>query len=247
MAWCCERASSLLVCIPHRPPDWPPLCTPAAGLAVLRLGVSPVRCRTDRRTPWRRRARWSCCSSPPTRAVDLGRCPGRREPGQLGAHRLGPGWLRRLRRRRPTPSLVPRGAKVTPLPVSAARSRRSAGGDCRTSGLPCTGVERSAIGGGMAAASSIRLRELAAVVQQRLTSLTASTMCWRGRPRATKSYMRLAVADIRSGAHRSEAGPGRVCRRFGLRRQIDSRFDGTVEAVSAISTLMAAAAGGRRA
>jgi hypothetical protein len=130
--------------------------------------------------------------------------------------------------------VVPRGAKVTRLPVVRLHeSRRLRPADIiERRGLPCTKVERSAID---AAAwqpfPRFACLILAAVVQQGLTSVPRLSDALRdvGRVRH-KAYMRLALSDIGQGAQSlGELDLAAVCRRFDLvspdRQQIrrDSR------------------------
>jgi hypothetical protein len=117
--------------------------------------------------------------------------------------------------------VVSRGAKVSEFAgVRLHESRRLRPEDVvRRGGLPCTGVERSAID---AAAwqpfPRFACLMLAAVVQRRLTSAARLDAELRtvGRVRH-KAYMRLAVIDIADGAHSlGELDLATLCRKFGL-------------------------------
>jgi hypothetical protein len=117
--------------------------------------------------------------------------------------------------------VVSRGAKVSEFAgVRVHESRRLRPEDVvRRGGLPCTGVERSAID---AAAwqpfPRFACLMLAAVVQRRLTSAARLDAELRtvGRVRH-KAYMRLAVIDIADGAHSlGELDLATLCRKFGL-------------------------------
>jgi hypothetical protein len=117
--------------------------------------------------------------------------------------------------------VVARGAKVSKLAgVRVHESRRLWPEDVtRRGGLPCTGVERSAID---AAAwqpfPRFACLMLAAVVQRRLTSAAGLEAELRtvGRVRH-KAYMRLALIDIADGAQSiGELDLATLCRTFGL-------------------------------
>ncbi len=124
--------------------------------------------------------------------------------------------------------VIPRGARSAPLPgVRVHESRRLRSNDGTWSrGLPRTGTARSALD---AAAwqpfPRFACALVAAVVQQRLCTVTQleEAMEHIGRIRH-KAYLRLALADIETGATASgELEVGRMCRRFGLelpRRQV---------------------------
>jgi hypothetical protein len=117
--------------------------------------------------------------------------------------------------------VVSRGAKVSAFAgVRVHESRRLQPEDVvRREGLPCTGVERSAID---AAAwqpfPRFACLMLAAVVQRKLTSAARleSELRTVGRVRH-KAYMRLALIDIADGAQSlGELDLATLCRRFGL-------------------------------
>lgn len=117
--------------------------------------------------------------------------------------------------------IVPRGAKVTPLAgVRVHESRRFAPeAIVERRGLPCTGVERSAVdAAAWQPVPRFACLMLAAVVQQRLTTADRLDDELRqvGRVRH-KAHMRMALADITKGAQSlGELDLARVCRRFGL-------------------------------
>jgi hypothetical protein len=117
--------------------------------------------------------------------------------------------------------VVSRGAKVSKfVGVRVHESRRLRPEDVvQRGGLPCTGIERSAID---AAAwqpfPRFACLMLAAVVQRRLTTTARLEAELRtvGRVRH-KAYMRLVVTDIAQGAHSlGELDLATLCRRFGL-------------------------------
>jgi hypothetical protein len=117
--------------------------------------------------------------------------------------------------------VVSRGAKVSKfVGVRVHESRRLRPEDVvQRGGLPCTGVERSAID---AAAwqpfPRFACLMLAAVVQRRLTTTARleAELLTVGRVRH-KAYMRLVLTDIAQGAHSlGELDLATICRRFGL-------------------------------
>jgi len=141
----------------------------------------------------------------------------------LGSHtalELG-GFTPIAREAREIHLVVTRGAKVSRFAgIRVHESRRLRPQDViQRDGLPCTGVERSAID---AAAwqpfPRFACLMLAAVVQQRLTSAARldAEMRTVGRVRH-KAYMRLALLDIADGAQSlGELDLATLCRRFGL-------------------------------
>lgn len=114
-----------------------------------------------------------------------------------------------------------RGAKVTRWPgVHVHESRRFGLADIvQRDTLPCTPVERSVIdAGAWQPFPRFACLLLAASVQQRLTTETRlnAALATVGRVRH-KQYMRLALADIATGAQSlGEIDLAGVCRRFGL-------------------------------